>query len=132
MSGPSTAGSSSQNRGDPGVPRPSDQRLWHPFDPKCAAARSISTLITFELDAPAFFGVAVPCNMCEIGLLAFRVTETTLSKVQKPSLLLAYEVDAVGPILVVKVDQPTASLLLRIVIVATICLLITRHAYVRV
>lgn len=30
-------------------------------------------------------------------------TETTLSKVEKSSLLLAYEVNAVGPILVIKV-----------------------------
>lgn len=32
------------------------------------------------------------------------VSETTLSKVQKSSLLLTYEVNAVGPILVIKVE----------------------------
>lgn len=30
-------------------------------------------------------------------------TETTLSKVEKSSLLLAYEINAIGPVLVIKV-----------------------------
>lgn len=32
-------------------------------------------------------------------------TETTLSKLEKSSLMLAYEVNAVGPILVIKVTS---------------------------
>jgi hypothetical protein len=32
-------------------------------------------------------------------------TETTLNKLEKPSLMLAYEVNAVGPILVIKVTS---------------------------
>lgn len=38
-----------------------------------------------------------------IYLLSFFSTETTLSKVQRSSLLLAYDINAVGPILVIKV-----------------------------
>jgi hypothetical protein len=49
-------------------------------------------------------------NLCETKFFLLSPdTETTLSKVQKSSLMLAYEVNAVGPILVIKVKL-TASL----------------------
>jgi hypothetical protein len=46
--------------------------------------------------------------MCLLSLImpgsqSFCGTETTLSKLEKSSLLLAYEVNAIGPVLVIKV-----------------------------
>jgi len=40
-----------------------------------------------------------------IVLVICTSTETTLNKVEKSSLMLAYEVNAVGPILVIKVTS---------------------------
>lgn len=60
-------------------------------------ASPLSTMLQLELI------LLIGYEFSEISLRSSYVTETTLSKVQKSSLLLAYEVNAVGPILVIKV-----------------------------
>lgn len=40
----------------------------------------------------------------------FYLAETTLTKVEKSSLLLAYEVNAIGPILVIKVGYSSYNM----------------------
>ncbi|KAB1219652.1 C-factor [Morella rubra] len=54
----------------------------------------------------AFFQFLLSCNQVQLlsiaGLLDYNTTETTLSRVEKSSLLLAYEFNAVGPVLVIK------------------------------
>jgi len=47
-----------------------------------------------------------PVKIKDCSLIPFDLsTETTLNKVEKSSLMLAYEVNAVGPILVMKVSS---------------------------
>jgi hypothetical protein len=56
--------------------------------------KEVSWLFLYGRDTPKMVRFIWPC---------FVGAETTLSKVQKSSLLLTYEVNAIGPILVVKV-----------------------------
>jgi hypothetical protein len=60
--------------------------------------------VWFILDHCLLVCIRLVTGLTEIRLLWSDAAETSLSKVQKSSLLLAYEVNAVGPILVIKVE----------------------------
>ncbi|RWV87255.1 hypothetical protein BHE74_00015684 [Ensete ventricosum] len=49
-----------------------------------------------------------PSLVCEINFKIY-LAETTLTKVEKSSLLLAYEVNAIGPVLVIKVSYSSCN-----------------------
>lgn len=66
---------------------------------------SIPNVLQPGKDATSFFGFTPDILDPDVGFHSSNVfgIETTLNKVQRASLLLAYEVNAVGPILVIKV-----------------------------
>lgn len=113
--------------GDPRLSWPADQLHRHPFHPERDTARSFLSLDHIWAQHSEVSKHQFPSDSSETKFfLLCPVTETTLSKVQKSSLLLAYEVNAVGPILVIKVKL-TGSLLFLfpVVMVSTFCILIT-------
>lgn len=113
--------------GDPRLSWPADQLHRHPFHPERDTARSFLSLDHIWAQHSEVSKHQFPSDLSETKFfLLCPVTETTLIKVQKSSLLLAYEVNAVGPILVIKVKL-TGSLLFSVSCCDGIDILHTGH-----